>query len=73
MGLFDFLKRKKKTDEASDGPIDLGADALPGVDPPETRFTQEYRDFLEGLEKVQSEEVPPRDPKDGGADEGSEA
>lgn len=73
MGLFDFLKRKKKADEAAGGTIDLGADALPGVDPTETRFTQEYREFLEEQEKAESEKVPPCVPEDGGTDEGSEA
>ena len=55
MGLFDFLKPKKeKTDEASAAEADSlmpldGAD-LAGIDPPETRYTQEYQDFLASQE-----------------------
>ena len=51
MGLFDFLKRKKKRAEAAqeeaENTIDFSEADLSTVDPPETRFTQEYQDFLE--------------------------
>ncbi len=62
MGLFDFLKRKKDTDEAArrdeaDGLLSLDAD-LSGIDPPETRFTQEYQDFLASQEAAGRDAVP---------------
>ena len=49
MGLFDFLKRKKKTGEAApeaDALLDLSDVDPAAIDPPETRYTQEYQDFL---------------------------
>ncbi len=49
MGLFDFLKRKKKTGEAApeaDALLDLNDVDPAAIDPPETRYTQEYQDFL---------------------------
>ena len=49
MGLFDFLKRKKKTGEAApeaDALLDLNDVDPAMIDPPETRYTQEYQDFL---------------------------
>lgn len=49
MGLFDFLKRKKKTGEAAPGAdalLDLDDVDPAMIDPPETRYTQEYQDFL---------------------------
>ena len=49
MGLFDFLKKKKKDEpvpgEETGGVTELVVDPA-GIDPPETRYTQEYRDFL---------------------------
>ena len=54
MGLFDFLKRKKKAAAASEGDSDglltLGDGAPEGIEPPETRYTQEYADFLASQE-----------------------
>lgn len=55
MGLFDFLKSKKKRSGAvsgngTDGLAALDDADLSGIDPPETRFTQEYREFLESME-----------------------
>ena len=55
MGLFDFLKSKKKKDEAAaenepGGVTELDTSELAGIDPPETRYTQEYRDFLASQE-----------------------
>ena len=73
MGLFDFLKKKKNVEAAPEGTIDLGAEELPGIDPPETRFTQEYKDFLEEQEKAEGRSPLPASPKDDrGADERSE-
>ena len=49
MGLFDFLKRKKKTGEAApeaDALLDLSDVDPAEIDPPETRYTQEYQDLL---------------------------
>ena len=51
MGLFDFLKRKKKekedVDVAAAGEVLSLDDVDPAaIDPPETRYTQEYQDFL---------------------------
>ena len=55
MGLFDFLKSKKKKDEAAaenepGGVTELDTSELAGIDPPETRYTQEYQDFLASQE-----------------------
>ena len=55
MGLFDFLKPKKQKGEAAS---EAGADELlhlddadlAGIEPAETRYTQEYQDFLEAQE-----------------------
>ncbi len=54
MGLFDFLKSKKKKGETvpeTEGGelLELGGDPA-GIDPPETRYTQEYQDFLASRE-----------------------
>ena len=51
MGLFDFLKRKKQDNTAAPEPEASGFVTLDDVDPavidpPETRYTQEYQDFL---------------------------
>ena len=54
MGLFDFLKKKKKAEAAEEsengGFLPLDETGLEGIDPPETRYTQEYRDFLDAQE-----------------------
>ena len=53
MGLFGFLKRKKKAAAASEGDSDglLTLGGVPeGIEPPETRYTQEYADFLASQE-----------------------
>ena len=52
MGLFDFLKsRKKKREETPEGAAAqvqrLDDVDLSGIEPPETRYTQEYRDYLD--------------------------
>ena len=53
MGLFDFLKKKKKDEpapqEETPGVTELGFDPSE-IDPPETRYTQEYQDFLASRE-----------------------
>ena len=55
MGLFDFLKRKKKPQEtAPEELIDIGSADLSGIEPPETRYTQEYRDFLASQEAAEA-------------------
>ena len=50
MGFFDFLRKKKKDEAApekeTDGLTSLDDVDLSGIEPPETRYTQEYRDFL---------------------------
>ncbi|MBR4691918.1 MAG: hypothetical protein IKP17_04080 [Oscillospiraceae bacterium] len=55
MGLFDFLssKKKKRRGAAGDEPApvqELGDVEALGIDPPETRYTQEYKDYLASLE-----------------------
>lgn len=60
MGLFDFLKRKKKPQETApeaepEALIDIGGADLSGIEPPETRYTQEYRDFLAEREAAEAE------------------
>ena len=55
MGLFDFLKRKKKRAQAAAEseaePLGRLDDVDPAmIDPPETRYTEEYQDFLAGQE-----------------------
>ncbi len=56
MGLFDFLKKKKKPEAIPEnGPeelLELGVDPA-GIDPPETRYTQEYSDYLHSLEDAE--------------------
>jgi hypothetical protein len=50
MGFFDFLKSKKKKAEAEKAEV-LGLEVDPAdIDPPETRYTEEYREFLETQE-----------------------
>ena len=52
MGLFDFLKSKKKKEEAPAEAevLPLDSSELAGIEPPETRYTQEYQDFLASRE-----------------------
>ena len=55
MGLFDFLKSKKKKEEPApiveaEAPASLDDVDLSGLEPPETRYTQEYQDFLAELD-----------------------
>ncbi len=55
MGLFDFLKRKKKKADAAEESesavvLPLEETGLEGIDPPETRYTQEYKEFLDAQE-----------------------
>ena len=50
MGFFDFLKSKKKKQEGADSVVQLDDSELAGIEPPETRFTEEYREFLETQE-----------------------
>ncbi len=62
MGLFDFLKKKKKSEaipgnEAADAD-QLGVIAPPEIAPPETRYTQEYRDFLASQEQAEEDREP---------------
>ena len=55
MGFFDFLKSKKKkaAAEAEKAEVlELEVDAA-GIDPPETRYTEEYREFLENREAAE--------------------
>ena len=59
MGLFDFLKKKKKSEaipgnEAADAD-QLGVIAPPEIEPPETRYTQEYQDFLKSQEQAEED------------------
>ena len=44
MGLFDFLKSRKKKEEAPAEAevLPLDSSELAGIEPPETRYTQEY-------------------------------
>ena len=60
MGLFDFLKRKTKKEDAApeaENAIDFSEVDLSVVDPPETRFTQEYKEFLETQEAEATKET----------------
>ena len=53
MGFFDFLKSKKKKEEVAARVEKMQRldDVDPAeINPPETRFTEEYREFLETLE-----------------------
>ena len=57
MGLFDFLKRKKRDgeyapEEAPAAPISIDDADLSAFDPPETRYTQEDKDFLASQDAV---------------------
>ncbi len=60
MGLFDFLKSKKKrrkkaAGSEADGVMRLDAVDLSGTEPIETRYTQEYQDFLASQEAAAKE------------------
>lgn len=60
MGLFDFLKSKKKKGEPGPAP-ENDADVLAGLDDvdlsgleqPETRYTREYQEFLASQETAE--------------------
>ena len=79
MGFFDFLKSKKKKAEAEAEK----AEVLPlemdpaDIDPPETRYTEEYREFLETQEAGErSGELPEEENApcaEGASPEGEEA
>ena len=58
MGLFDFLKKKKGKESPENEKGEVTAlDFDPGeIDPPETRYTQEYADFLASREAAPSDE-----------------
>ena len=79
MGLFDFLKRKKKKAEAeaenaAAEVMELDDSELEGIEPPETRYTEEYKEYLAKLEAAR-EGVPEErafDDPGGEAEEGSE-
>ncbi len=63
MGLFDFLKSKKKKEEPAptaetEVPVSLDDVDLSGIEPPETRYTQEYQDFLATLDGAVKSEAP---------------
>ena len=65
MGLFAFLKRKfgKKKDAPETEPrMELTGVDLSGAEPLETRYTQEYRDFLA---RQEAERASGRVPGDG--------
>lgn len=61
MGLFDFLKSKKKKGEAAPEGGAAEVQRLDdvessGIEPPETRYTQEYQDYLAAQETAQNRE-----------------
>ena len=59
MALFDFLKKKKKEEAAGSEAAEameaavLDDSQLAGIEPPETRFTEEYREYLASQEAAQ--------------------
>ena len=59
MGLFDFLKKwkKKKEAEAPEGTLDPSQVDPSEINPPPTRFTEEYQEFLAGIEAGVREQV----------------
>ena len=79
MGFFDFLKSKKKKAEAEAEKAEvLGLEVDPAdIDPPETRYTEEYREFLETQEAGErSGELPEEENTpcaEGASPEGEEA
>lgn len=71
MGLFDFFKRKKKKSEAAAKLEPAGGEELfvlqpPETEPPETRYTQEYQDFLAAREAEERAGEAPEAPPDEG-------
>lgn len=60
MGLFDFLKKKKEETAEVERAMPLTLDGFDpeSVVPPETRYTQEYQDFLASQEAGQGREIP---------------
>ena len=50
MGLFDFLKRKKKKAAPEAPRVDLGSVDLSQTEDLETRYTEEYREYLAAQE-----------------------
>ena len=72
MGFFDFLKSKKRKQAEAEAAAQAEVQALEvdpsEIDPPETRFTEEYREFLETQEAAQrsaaptAEELPGEEP-----------
>ena len=63
MGLFDaFRSKKKKQDDISagetDGLLHLDDVGRSGIDPPETRYTQEYQEFLASMEAAEGCDAP---------------
>ena len=68
MGLFDFLKKKKKNEadpvnETADTE-ELGVIDPPEIEPPETRYTQEYKDFLTSQEQAEKDRELSAEPSD---------
>lgn len=73
MGFFDFLKSKKKKAEAEKAEV-LGLEVDPAdIDPPETRYTEEYREFLETQEAGELPEEENAPCAEGASPEGEEA
>ena len=63
MGLFDFLKSKKRKRKKAAGKgaaetMRLNDVDLSGVEPTETRYTQEYQDFLAAQEAAEKSGAP---------------
>ena len=61
MGLFDFLKCKKKQSTAAPESepaevVSLDDVDLSGIEPPETRYTQEYQEYLAAQEAAGTDE-----------------
>ena len=56
MGLFDFLKKKKNKGAEVERSMPLTLDGFDpnAVTPPDTRYTQEYQDFLASQEAAQN-------------------
>ena len=63
MGLFDFLKSKKKKDEAVPAAqpedfVPLAGAELSEPVPPETRYTEEYQEYLASQDSAENREPP---------------
>ena len=63
MGLFDFLKPKKKKDEAVPAAVPEDFVSLAGAElsepvPPETRYTEEYQEYLASQGPAENREPP---------------